>query len=139
MYEKVLVPLDGSQIAEIALPYAEEMAVKMGSEVTLLCISETAEAKEYSKHQSYLEQILEVAKREAKKYLKQPEAEIKMKTVVEVGLPAGKIIDYAKKEKIELIIMATHGRTGLSRWSLGSVAEKVLRAGTTPLLLVRAR
>ena len=139
MYEKVLVPLDGSQLAEIVLPYAEEMAAKMGSEVTLLFVSETTEAKEYSKHQSYLEQVLGVAEHEAKKYLKQLGTEIKMKSAVEVGHPAEKIVDYEEKEKINLIIMATYGRTGLSRWALGSVAEKVLRAGTTPLLLVRAR
>ena len=138
MYEKVLVPLDGSQLAEIALPYVEEIAAKMGAEITLLCVSETDEAEEYNKHKSYLEQILGVAKNEAKKYLEQPGAEIKMRSAIEVGHPAEEIVDYADKEDINLIIMATHGRTGLSRWALGSVAEKVLRAGTTPLLLVRA-
>jgi len=138
MYEKILVPLDGSELAEIALPYAEEMAVRLGSEITLLSVSETAEAPEYHKHQVYLDGVADSTKRGAKRYLEMPEGVIKVEQQIAVGQPAEEIMDYAEKQGIGLIIMATHGRSGIGRWTLGSVAEKVVRAGTTPVLLVRA-
>jgi len=138
MYEKILIPLDGSELAEIALPYAEEMGVRLGSEITLLSVSDSAEAPEYHKHQVYLDGVADSTKRGAKRYLEMPEEAIKVEKAIVVGEPAEEIVDYAEKEGIDLIIMATHGRSGISRWTLGSVAEKVVRAGTTPVLLVRA-
>jgi len=138
MYEKILVPLDGSELAEIALPYAEEMAVRLGSEITLFSVSETAEAPEYHKHQVYLDGVADSTKRGAKRYLEMPKGVIKVEQAIAVGQPAEEIVDYAEKQGISLIIMATHGRSGIGRWTLGSVAEKVVRAGTTPVLLVRA-
>ena len=137
MYEKILVPLDGSDLAELALPYAEELAGRLGSEVVLLCVSESAEAEDYAKHEIYLEQITEITRRAAEKRRSNPERPVSIESTIAVGLPAQEIIDFAEREEVSAIIMATHGRTGVTRWALGSVAEKVMRVGTTPVLLVR--
>ena len=137
MYQRILVPLDGSDRAELALPFAEELAAKLGSEIILLCASDSAEAEDYAKHEIYLEQITEVVKRAAKKLLTNPEQKVSIRSAVTIGLPAQEIVDYAEQVAVSLIIMATHGRTGVSRWALGSVAEKVMRASTRPVLLVR--
>ena len=137
MYERVLVPLDGSGLAELALPFAEELAARLGSEVILLCVSESAEAEDYAKHEIYLEQIRAVVTRAAERLLLNREQTLNIRSTVVVGLPAQEIVDYAERVAASLIIMATHGRTGVTRWALGSVAEKVMRAGTKPVLLVR--
>jgi len=137
VYQRILVPLDGSDRAELALPFAEELAAKLGSEIILLCVSDSAEAEDYAKHEIYLEQITEVVKRAAKKLLTNPEQKVSIQSAVTIGLPAQEIVDYAEQVAVSLIIMATHGRTGVSRWALGSVAEKVMRASTRPVLLVR--
>jgi nucleotide-binding universal stress UspA family protein len=64
---------------------------------------------------------------------------VEIETIVEVGDDAAAILDYAHKQPIDLIVMATHGRSGLSRWVYGSVADKVLRGAEVPVLLVRAQ
>lgn len=137
MYERILVPLDGSDRAELALPFAEELAAKLGSEIILLCVSDSAEAEDYAKHEIYLEQITEITKRAAEKLLTNPEQVVSIRSAITIGLPAQEIVDYAEQVAVSLIVMATHGRTGVSRWALGSVTEKVMRAGTRPVLLVR--
>ena len=137
MYERVLVPLDGSDLAELSLPFAEELAAKLGSEIILLCVSESAEAEDYAKHEIYLEQITAVVTRAAERLLAKPERTLNIRSAVAVGLPAQEIVDYSEQVAASLIIMATHGRTGVTRWALGSVAEKVMRASTRPVLLVR--
>ena len=68
MYEKILVPLDVSKLAEVALPYAEELAGRLGSEITLVSVSESTEAQAYHKHQVYLGKIIEATKHSAEKY-----------------------------------------------------------------------
>ena len=137
MFKKILVPLDGSKLAEQALPYAVEMAARLDSEITLLCVIGADDAQDYDKNLTYLKGVASETKQDAGKLLDKAEEDIKVETVIVVGNPAEKIVDYAATGKISLIIMASHGRSGISRWALGSVAEKVVRAGSTPVLLVR--
>ena len=140
MYQKILVPLDGSTLAEVALPYAEEMAGRLGSEVILLSVTGSSDARDYHKSQIYVEKIINDTKRRAEKYLEgQEHREIKIDPVTLVGHPAEEIVNYADKEHIGLIIMATHGISGLKRWALGSVAGKVVRAAKQPVALIRAK
>ena len=140
MYEKVLVPLDGSALAELALSYAGELAGRLGSEVTLLNVTESEEAQDYNQQQIYIQQMVDATKYDAEKYLeKQGGGAIKVVPVILVGRAAEEIMDYASKENIDLIIMATHGRSGISRWALGSVADKVVRASKQPVALIRAK
>ena len=144
MYQRILVPLDTSRLAEIALPYAEELAVKLGSEVILLHVGTLADSPDKSEHSVYISKMVAATERHIKKSPALPPGE-KVKVVSEIiGLPgiianpAEEILDYAEKENIRLIIIATHGRTGIRRWALGSTANKVARAARCPLLLIRA-
>lgn len=140
MYKRILVPLDGSGLAEVALPYAEELAGRLGSEVALIYVSESAEIPQHYIHQFYLQKISEATKAGAERTLGESVAKaIKIKSAVLVGHPAETIVDYADKEEISLIVMATHGRSGIGRWALGSVADKVLRATNRPVALIRAK
>ena len=128
MWEKILVPLDGSDLAEIALPYAEKLAIAFGSEVALLYVSEAAEDQYRHMHQLYIEDMAGQMSSRIKK----------VNTLVLDGKPAKEIIDYAEKNKVGIIIMASHGRSGVAPWSMGSVANKVLHAAKMPLLLIKA-
>jgi len=141
MYEKILVPLDGSELAEVALPYAEELAGRLGSEVRLLYVSEPAEASYRRMHQFYMQKVAEATKHAAERYAEKPgEKAIKVESRILVGNPAEEIVDYADKADIGLIVMATHGHSGIKRWALGgSVADKVVRATKQPVAIIRAR
>ncbi len=140
MFKKILVPLDASELSEIALPYAEELAAKLGAQVTLLHIGTPADGTDKSGHKAYIDKV---TARVARHLTKSPgeKAKLESKIIELPGLianPAAEILDFAEKEKVDLIIMATHGRTGISRWALGSTANKVARASVCPLLLIRA-
>jgi nucleotide-binding universal stress UspA family protein len=141
MYTKVVVPLDCSPLAEVALPYAEEIAGKMGSNIVLLTVLPSEEPKEVQNHLAYSKKIVQATKLQVKKYLEdQPDTEVSIFTATRTGNPAEGILNYADKGYPCLIVMATHGRSGISRWAIGSVANKVVRATSKqPLLLVRAK
>jgi nucleotide-binding universal stress UspA family protein len=140
MYERILVPLDGSGLAEVALPYAEELAGRLGSGVALIHVSESADVSQDYIHQFYLQKIGEATKEGAERTLGKSVAKaIKVEAAVLVGHPGEEIVDYADKEDISLIVMATHGRSGIRRWALGSVADKVVRSTKRPVLLIRAK
>lgn len=140
-YEKILVPLDGSELAEVALPYAEQLAGKLGSEIILLHVSGSTE-RSYDQlpDMYYIKKKVEATWYGAQTYpLKSAETEVKVESEIVVGNPAEAIVEYVDKKDIALIIMATHGRTGIRRWALGSVADKVVRAINRPVMLIRAR
>ena len=144
MYEKILVPLDGSELAEVVLPYAEELAGRLGSEITLVNVliffSESAPDLYLRLRQYYIEKMVENTREAAERYVKKPQGKaIKVESRILLGNPAEEIVEYANKEDIDLIVMATHGRTGISRWALGSVANKVVRATKRPVGLIRAK
>ena len=128
-------------MSEVALPYAEEIAGKMGSDIILLTVLPSEENSEIQNHLSYSKKIVHDTKIQVEKYCEnRPEARINISTATRTGNPAEGILNYADKGYPCLIIMATHGRSGLSRWAVGSVAEKVVKATSKqPLLLVRAK
>jgi nucleotide-binding universal stress UspA family protein len=158
MYKKILVPLDGSKLAECVLPHVEDLATcSKGAEVTLVSVTERVTG--YRVLEEYTEPLGErlvpgseerlvpeaVGKQEkqAQKYLgkiaKTLEAKgIKVQTEVLLGKPAEEITIFATNEGCDLIVMASHGRSGPSRWAYGSVADKVFRANCAPLLMIRA-
>jgi nucleotide-binding universal stress UspA family protein len=139
MYKKIVVPLDGSPLAEVALPYAEELAGRIGSEMVLLSVLPSEELEEYQNHYSYMERIVDMTMNEVKKY-SEGHGDCAVCTATRVGNPAQGILDYVDRGHLCLIVMATHGRSGLSRWAIGSVADKVVRSSSRqPLLLIRAR
>jgi nucleotide-binding universal stress UspA family protein len=143
MYTRMLVPLDGSKIAETVLPYARFIADRFNLPVELLAALDIAGLGTHiSVGQSrFLSTLVEDTMQSSEAYLKRIAhtfAGADVKRTVEKGRAADIIVDKARADGGMLIAMATHGRSGLNRWMLGSVAEKVLRGSTNPLLLIRA-
>lgn len=149
MYRKILVPLDGSELAEKVLPHVEAIALGTGAEIVLLRVpiypyvapSPSAEMGGWYMPEFSAEMTEDVQK-EVAEYLDKVKDQLsthglKVSTAVKDGLASRAIIDYARAEGVDLIAMTTHGRTGLSRVVFGSVAEEVLRGADKPMLLVR--
>ena len=160
MYKKILVPLDGSKLAESALPYAEEIAKGCNiSEIMLVSVTERVTGQTWAPetqmayrssdradlHGAGSEVTLTFGKEEkqARKYLGKiakilVDKGIPARTEVLIGSPAEKIVSFAGDNAADVIVMSSHGRSGPSRWAHGSVADKVLRASCVPVLMVRA-
>src|SRR6266850_5272507 len=143
MYTRILVPLDGSKTAEKVLPFARFLARRLKLPVELLEVIDVAEIGRRipPDKAQFVSTALENVARSSAQYLKEiagtfPEAVVNC--TVEKGTAAEVILDKGAAEKDTLINMATHGHSGIKRWLLGSVAEKVLRGATNPLLLIRA-
>lgn len=143
MYKKLLVPLDGSKTAEKVLPFARALGGALKIPVELL---EVVDLSAMSLHVAadkarYLDVLIAEGENSAREYLKEIAATfpgVEVSCTVERGRPGEAIVEHATAVKETLIMMATHGRSGVNRWLMGSVAEKVLRGATTPLFLVRA-
>jgi nucleotide-binding universal stress UspA family protein len=180
MYTKILVPLDGSKLAECALEHVETIASGCGTqEVILVSVTEKVKVKhnagaprdERTGFQVTRESniisgqvivplagtfvgdrptseptYIDVGGRkynQADRYLDRIQRRLiakgfDVRTEVLLGSPAESIVDYAAEHGIDLIIMSSHGRSGISRWASGSVAERVFRASCVPVLMVRA-
>jgi nucleotide-binding universal stress UspA family protein len=138
----MLIPLDGSQLAEKVFVYAKEIAVRLGLELVVLHIADPEDRDDLSTHRDYLDRACEVMTCQAADF--QGALGVAECTPVEgrcevvVGHPAEEILHYADKNQIDLILMATHGASGIRRWVFGSVTEKVIRAAKVPVWLVRA-
>ena len=129
MFQRILVTLDGSKLAELARPYAEEIARALNSEVVLVSVCRPGESQYRNMHQLYLKQMAELMRANVKG--------AKVKGVVIDGRPAEEIINYAEKNGADLIIMTSHARTGIMPWSMGNIANKVMRRVSIPALLVK--
>ena len=145
MYKKVLVPMDGSALTECTLSHLKSL-VKDGSvgEVTLLnVVTIDIPWGELESGHFNLDALKKQVFTTSKKYLEKVESRLssegmKVKTEsVEANRPAETITDYARKNGMELIIMATHGYSGLKKLMLGSVASGVLNHSSVPVLLIR--
>ncbi|MGB3903888.1 MAG: universal stress protein [Anaerolineae bacterium] len=134
MFDKILVPLDGSELAEAILPHLEAVADSHQAEVILLQVLSAT---------GVLPETAAKERREAKEYLMQVEQGLLEKGInarhtIRHGLdPAEEIVDYADVNNVDLIAMSTHGRSGISRWLFGSIASKVLQGTSKPILLMR--
>jgi len=143
MYERVLIPLDGSELAETILPFAERIAGPLDAEVLLLSVVEPMSAVAGLAGGAVVgPDALFLRQMEAKKYLGEVAARLEAKglrvrTLLGLGMPAGEIVEFAKAERADLIAMTTHGRSGLRRVVFGSVAEAVLRTAPVPVLMIR--
>jgi len=143
MYDKILIPLDGSKTAEAVLPYARYLADRLKIPAELLAVVDIADLASHMSGEKarFLDTMVEDTMRASESYLRGIAATFKDATVrstVEKGRAEDAIIEKGGGYKDILIAMATHGRSGLNRFLLGSVAEKVLRGTANPLLLVRA-
>ncbi|MCP4415760.1 MAG: universal stress protein [Chloroflexi bacterium] len=149
MFNNILVPLDGSHLAEAALPAAMELANKFDSELTLVRVLQPPHIVMTIANGSVYTQLLtEMQKQsqaEATLYIRGHQGTLQqqglsVKTEIAQGENiADALLEVATKLDIDTIVMSTHGRGGLSRWVFGSVADKVLRHASIPVLLIRAR
>jgi nucleotide-binding universal stress UspA family protein len=141
--QRILVPLDGSAVAELALAEAIALSKLPDTEVTLLqVVPPIEEVITVGLQAITLDQQWDLQKDQALRYLRTISARpewhgVQVNVAVEMGRPAETILAYAEKHGIGRIVMSTHGRTGLGRWVFGSIADKVLRAATTTVVLVR--
>jgi nucleotide-binding universal stress UspA family protein len=130
MYQKILVPVDGSKLAECVLPHVEAIAGGCKArEVVFARVIEPAYP-------------IEAHKKEAEEYLNDLVKRVNLggaeaRCEVLVGTIAENLVDYAQEKKMDLIIIATHGRSGVGRWVWGGIADRILRWGTTPVFMVR--
>ena len=143
MHSKILVPLDGSKTAEKVLPCARYLSAKFKIPLELLTAIDIADIGAHISPENtrHLDTIITDGLRRSESYLRSVAGTfhgIDVKCTVEKGRSADMIIEKGAADKAMLIAMATHGRSGLDRFLLGSVAEKVLRGSANPLLLVRA-
>lgn len=147
MYKKIMVPLDGSTLAECVLPHVQAIAKGCGTQELIMLrvvepervyrVSDAAidpnaaviiEAERTKAAEGYLNGIVS--------QLAEPALTCEVKAIV--GRVAESLVDYCEKANVDLIIIATHGRSGVTRWVRGSVADKILRSSTIPVMMIRA-
>jgi nucleotide-binding universal stress UspA family protein len=126
-FRSVLVPLDGSELAASALPLARILASSQGAELTLVTVLPADIEPGWTRGSAdYLQEIAAPVRA----------AGVVVHTTIRLGDPAAAILELASECDADLVVMATHGRTGLGRAVLGSVADQVLRSGAVPVLLL---
>ena len=150
LFEKILVPLDGSALAECVLPYVEKLAQGCEmKEITLLSICEGPVIRadypsdispDWDKH---VKELTEYTEKQCGLYLDKIQKEllsvgVPVKTATFIGRPETDIAEYAKKNNMDMIVMASHGRSGISRIAYGSITERVFRNACVPILIIRA-
>ncbi|MEE9231526.1 MAG: universal stress protein [Acidobacteriota bacterium] len=143
MYKRILVPLDGSQLAERILPHAEAIAKATGAEVLLMRTTDPRHGSIAAEAATEARKWLDADQAQAAKYLegvakRLQDAGITTKLEVLVGEPAVEILMVAERENVGLIALMSHGATGFNHFDRGSVAEKILKGSTRPVLMVRA-
>ena len=154
MYTNIMVPLDGSELAECVLPHVEGFitACQVKSIVLVRVVEpaptrfdDTASISATSREllAENIRRVEEKRQSAALEYLnavarRLTQEGVKISAEVLVGRVAESLADYTEKKAIDLIIVATHGRSGISRWVRGSIADRVLRFSPVPVLMVRA-
>ncbi len=146
MFDQIMVLLDGSPAAEQALPYAEHLAAMEGGTVHLVRVFELPAAvrsQRLGAPVNVYEQAIAAQRQEAMAYLEQARARLEgTERAVEIRLlegdPATAVLDDARAAGIDVVVLTTHGRGGLTRWALGSVADRIAQGNAPAVLLVRA-
>ncbi|MBN9414846.1 MAG: universal stress protein [Candidatus Eremiobacteraeota bacterium] len=146
MYKKILVPLDGSSKSELALPVAQQLAEPMGSEVCLLVAVDLGKVlfvDRQSKLPTDFEKLGNQQLAEAQKYLEEVQQRLTGGRNLRVSLhaeqadPRDAIVGYASEQGVDLIVMASAGKSNWMRWISGSIADQVMRSSPCPVLVVR--
>lgn len=142
MYKRILLPLDGSSLAERALPHAVAQAERFQAELVLLRVLEPlsellgktspviadAEARTREMARDYLERVADRVRKQG----------VSVRVDAIEGRPHHAIVEYVQTNEVDLIVICARGRSGMSRWLMGSVADRVIRGADVPVLLVRA-
>jgi nucleotide-binding universal stress UspA family protein len=151
MYNKIMVPLDGSELAECVFPHLE--AIARGCQISTVVFVRVIDpdlppdslptSSEFGLRKTDLEKLEKHRSSRAEDYLTQVISRldynwIHVESEILVGKVAESLADYAVKKEVDLILVASHGRSGISRWVMGSVADRIVRTSCCPVLMVRA-
>jgi nucleotide-binding universal stress UspA family protein len=147
MYSTILVPLDGSKLAECVLPHVETLV--KGSEAKRVILARVVEPfrppmTDYVLNEEQLKKVDREQKDYAEKYLKEVLSQakygsgVRVETAILYGNAAEALAEFANKNQADIIVIATHGRSGVSKWVWGGVADRILRSSCVPVLMVRA-
>lgn len=141
MYRRILVTLDGSEHSEVVLPYAKVLANKLDIDISLIHVCRQGEHALIPLHRAYIEHKAEIITQQIKKTGKKGVAgtnkrKLEIRSELLFGNSAEEILRYSEENSFDLILMATHGYSGMKRWSMGSVTEKVINATRVPVWLV---
>lgn len=137
MYENILLPTDGSEGAGEAVEHAASIAGKFDSTIHVVYVVDLRATSPHDMAEVLTGKLEDIGKKATQTIKEELEGEgLEVKTYVEKGIPHKTIMDLADRQDIDLIIMGTHGRTGLDRIMLGSVTEKVVRKSKIPVLTV---
>ena len=150
MYRKILVPLDGSELSERALPHIAKLAQGGESEVVLYRVCEPPviladyPADLRTAWEDHVRQETAHIQEQCRIYLddvqgKLAKSGLKVTVAAGVGKAPEQIIDYAVQIGADVIVMASHGRSGIVRWAYGSTADRVLKASPIPVLLIKSK
>lgn len=143
MYKRILLPLDGSALAEQALPYAISQAERFGAELILMRVLEPIAPKDPIVPKATAKQVEELTRAWAHEHLERIAARVQergipVQVVTVEGRPYTEIVQFAESNQVDLIVICTRGQSGFSRWLVGSTADRVVRGASVPVLLVRA-
>jgi nucleotide-binding universal stress UspA family protein len=142
-FKRIMVPLDGSRFAEGALPYAQMLAGFSGGCIELVRVAVHPSSYVYVSDPATLASLYDSDRAHCEAYLQgvaervRRESGLEVVTTVLEGPVADALLDHAAASHADLIVMSTHGRSGMERWLLGSVAERVMRGAKAPVLLIR--
>ncbi len=142
MYKRILLPLDGSTLAEQALPHAIVQAERFGAELILLKVLEPLREVVGIPPRAAVKRAEELTSALAREYLERvaagaQEHGIPVRVVTIEGRPRVEIVRFAETNQVDLIVICTRGLSGASRWLMGSIADRVVRGASIPVLLVR--
>ncbi len=149
MYKKIMVPLDGSKLAECVLPHIETVIKGGGSPDVIVMRAVEPISIPYGREAAEITSLEQLKafethnKVEAEKYLKEiaarlGKAGINARAEVVYGKAGEALSDFATENRTDLVVIATHGRSGISRWAWGSIADRLVRSVCAPVLIVRA-
>ncbi len=142
MYKSILVPLDGSELAEVVFTYVKELAGRLDAEVTLLHVSHPSRHEFKPMQRAYIRRASETIQKQAREVqrqtgLKSGGKPVKVRGKIAGGYAPEEILRYAEENQVDMVIMSRHGRSGRKRWVMGNVADKILRASNIPVWLVQ--
>ena len=139
MLQRILLPLDGSELSEMTIPYGEELASKLGSEVLLYHVHGHEHSNQEHMHQMYLERVAEIMQRNVRNS-RANGFELKVTTLVEAGEPTENICNLVDKNQVDLIIMTSVNASGMKVGKmLGSVTDHVCQTVPIPVMLIRTQ
>lgn len=139
MYKKMLVLLDGSKLAEVVFTYAQEVAGRLNLCLELLQVVDPRDVDQLPMRQAYMEHMADLMQKKAGPVSSQSGENARCTVAqghVVVGYPAEEILKYIDENKIDSLMLSTHGKSGIRSWNIGSVANQVIHAAKIPIWIV---